>query len=447
LTEPNDTKTLTRELADERLTGLAADLSTWPVIRAIRDLAGSWKTSVYLVGGVLRDAILDRPLSDLDLALPESALEFAMELSEMVDGTFVVLDEIHGAGRVVMPEGPTVDVSDFRRPKIEDDCLARDLTCNGMAAELEQFITEGPAAVVDPAGAFDDLTKGIIRTHTSGNLAEDPLRILRVFRYSATCAFPIDPTTLKAVKEHAHRLPDVAAERVLQELVYIFRSENARSVLPGMVSTGVLGTLFPFFTGEEISAWVGRAAWIERALKREPPLPGFDATLTDPRGFRLVTMLAASIPGTRIADLIGSLRLGKKIVGRVMRVSMTLVSVRRLVNQHPLEQDFIAITARILLSLRSDRLAAWLIMAADGEEEKVLPVLEKAEKLTIKKILPIADAPPLITGGELAQELDKAPGPWISELLEAIFFERIWDNVTDRASAIEFARNWLTQQS
>ena len=438
-----------KDTALRRLDQYADFLADYPPIKAISSAAGQLEVEPALVGGVLRDAILDIKTADLDLCVEHDAKEFAQLVAEETGGTFVSLDDVHGSARVVFKNKESIDVADYRRPTLLEDCLARDLTCNALAAPLQDFLKRGSKAVLDPAGAMDDILRGIIRPYDEKSFQEDPLRILRAFRYGATLGFAIIPETLAMISRNSEHLKSIAPERILNEFRLIFRSNNARSILPAMLQTGTLYSLFGFFTKQETSGWVGRATFIEKALDRDPPLPGKNAAFVDPKGFRLVIMLAASLPGTHITDLIVALRLSRNITGRVMRVIMALVSVKRLIRDHPIKKDFLNITARVSLMLRDDRLAPWLILASqETEDEKhIFHILEKAEKLTVEKIFPLADAPPLVTGAQLVKEFDRAPGSWISEVLEKIFFERLEGTVTDEASAVECARQFLKETS
>lgn len=440
---------LNKDIALSRLDDYARSLKSYQLLDAILSVADQLEVEPVLVGGVLRDAILNEKTADIDLCVKHDAMEFAQLLAEETSGTYVLLDEVHGSARVVFHNKESIDVADFRRSTLEQDCLARDLTCNALAAPLRDFLEKGSQAIIDPAGALDDILRGIIRPYDEKSFLEDPLRILRAFRYGASLGFAITPETLVTISKNAKCLRCISPERVLNELRLIFRSRNARSVLPAMMQTGTLSTLFGFFTKQEISNWVGRATFIEKALNRDPPLPGRIAAYNDPHGFRLVTMLAASLPGTHITDLIVALRLSRKITGRVMQVIMALVSVKRLIRDHPIKKDFLNITARVALMLQDDRLAPWLILASEKEENEYLifHTLEKAEKLTTETVFPLADAPPLITGAQLVKEFDKAPGSWISEVLEKIFFERLEGVVTDEASAIECAHQFLEEIS
>lgn len=432
-----------RENAFKRLDRFAESLRTSKRIDAIISTGKRLGVGPVLVGGALRDAILGRSTADYDIAVPFGALSFARAIAEETGSTYVQLDDIYGSGRVVFENGNSIDITDFRKETIEEDCKERDLTCNALAAPLPEFLEKGSAVVLDPTGAIEDIIKGVIRPYQMKNLVDDPLRILRVFRYSAQIGFVVTLETLDYIREHAELLSQPAAERVLAEMKLIFRSRNAASVLSAMLNTGTLSALFGFFSIHELSEWVGRATFIERTIARYPALPGLQAAKTDYLNFLLVTMLAATKPGPRITDLIVALRLSKRVAGRVMRVGMSMVSVRRLVYDYPIETDFLYTSARIALALREDRLAPWLITASDKDYEMVFKTLEKAEKLIVETVLPVADAPPLITGAELAERLDKAPGPWISEALERVFFRRLTGRITEKEGAISFIKQLL----
>ena len=436
-----------RNAALKRLDAFAESLRGSAQVSAILEIGRQMDLAPVLVGGMLRDAVLGKEPIDVDLAVKNGAMDYAQALAEELDGTFVSLDEVHGSARVALKDGRSIDVTNFRRLSLEEDCLARDLTINGLAAPLAEFLTDGAKAIVDPADGIMDILKGVVRPYRVTSFSEDPLRILRSFRYGATLNFALAPETLVAIRRFAHLLPEVSSERVLYEFQMIFRSWRARSVLPSMLHTGTLSNLFPFFTPLELSAWVGRATWIEKILEKPGSLPGYGAKWQRPKGFRMVTMLAASRPGPRITDMIVALRLSRDITGRMMRVIMAMVSVKRLVREHPVDLDFMNITARIFLSLHDDRLAPWLIYAAEDDGDRVFQVLEKAERITQKRIIPIANAPPLVTGGQLAQAIDRSPGRWISELLEEIFFKRVAGEIQTEQAALGFAKAYLRQIS
>ena len=433
-----------RSRTSARLNDLAERLKNNLSINVLLQTSSRLKVAPVLVGGILRDTVLGRECQDTDIAVAHSALDLAGELAEALKGTFVPLDETHGSARVVLESGESFDITDFRRDTLEDDCRARDLTCNALAAPLREFIEKGVDAVVDVMGAMTDIEAGLIRMTCAEALSDDPVRIMRVFRYAAQLGFDIEPKTLAEVAEVAPQLSAEPGERVWYEMRLITASKRIRVVLPKMLSTGVLQAIFTFLEHEELEAWVRRVSAVERMINQGGIyLPGYKAVAERISSFRLITILAALQVGRRIPELITTLRLSKRMTGRIMRIELALVSVRRLVYDNPVDLDFVYVSSRILLNLGEYRLAPWLIVAADGDKEKVFATLTRFEKVVTEKVMPVIDSGELVGGGELVQALGKKPGKWVAEVLEGIFYKRIGGKISTREQALEFAREYI----
>ncbi len=117
---------------------------------------------VYLVGGAVRDWLRNRPVHDLDFALPPGqALVWGKHVARALRGAFVPLDEERGVARVVLhrPEGRFVlDLTDLRAETLEEDLALRDFTVNAMAVEAET------GTLLDPTGGMADLERRCLRT-------------------------------------------------------------------------------------------------------------------------------------------------------------------------------------------------------------------------------------------------------------------------------------------
>ncbi|HSC48957.1 MAG TPA: hypothetical protein VLD16_01740, partial [Gaiellaceae bacterium] len=124
----------------------------------------------WIVGGAVRDRALERPLLDLDVALrkPEQA---ARRLAGRVGGAPFLLSERHGAWRVVLGDGRTVDFTPLPG-SIEDDLAKRDFAINAIAERV------GADETVDPYGGYGDLAAGRIAAIADSVFRDDPLRLL-----------------------------------------------------------------------------------------------------------------------------------------------------------------------------------------------------------------------------------------------------------------------------
>ncbi len=140
------------------------------ILRPIYNFSGLRKVKLYLVGGALRDLILNRKKDnpDFDFCLKRSALSFGRKLAVHLKAAFVLLDEEHGACRLVKRiEGKiyTFDFTDFRGPNLEKDLLRRDFTINSLALWLGDVFADKDLStlIIDPYSGQEDLAEGLFQ--------------------------------------------------------------------------------------------------------------------------------------------------------------------------------------------------------------------------------------------------------------------------------------------
>jgi poly(A) polymerase len=201
-------------------------------LRVLRELAAARKAKVYLVGGSTRELALGRTAADLDLAVSRQTLDLARELAGALEGTFVLLDEGERTARVVW-QGEILDLAEFRAPGLEGDLRGRDFTINAVALDLDAIL------------GLEDLSRGLIRMVAAQNLAADPLRLLRAYRFAATHGLEATPDTEAAIAGLAREFSRVAGERVHQELFLLLGAPRAAPVLARMDRVGLLTRILP----------------------------------------------------------------------------------------------------------------------------------------------------------------------------------------------------------
>ena len=198
----------------------------------------------YLVGGSLRDLLLDRPLADLDLAVPGDAPAFARLLADGLGGHFLVLDAERGVARVALDDGPVrhIDVAQIQGGSIEADLARRDFTIDALAAPL----TAGePGEIIDPHGGLRDLERRELRLVSEQALIDDPLRLLRAVRLATQLELRIAPETAAAVRKHAGRIGEAAGERQRDELARCLATTRAAQAFRLLDELGLLDALLP----------------------------------------------------------------------------------------------------------------------------------------------------------------------------------------------------------
>jgi tRNA nucleotidyltransferase/poly(A) polymerase len=164
----------------------------------------------YVVGGVLRDELLGRPVVDLDVvcAEPEDA---ARRLARSSGGAPFALSLQHGGWRVVLDGGRTVDFTPLHGT-IEQDLGRRDFTMNAMARPL------AGGELVDPFGGREDIRAGTVRHVSEHVFDDDPVRLLRAVLFADSLGFALDPATESLVRRRADLVARGAGERVLEAL-------------------------------------------------------------------------------------------------------------------------------------------------------------------------------------------------------------------------------------
>ncbi|MGC8659364.1 MAG: hypothetical protein ACP5U1_09855, partial [Desulfomonilaceae bacterium] len=199
-----------------------------PVIQEIFNVSLRLCNESYLVGGAIRDAILGKnEITDLDIALEGDGFRIAREIANQlsVKSSFVPLDKKRRTGRIVVPTDHgeiTVDISSFKGANIGTDLISRDFTINAMAVHLWDVINGRVTQnIVDPLGGQQDVKNCSIRVCTENSFSDDPLRMLRAFRFVSQLHFRIDSETQSEILRSAKLIRNVSGERVRDELQMI----------------------------------------------------------------------------------------------------------------------------------------------------------------------------------------------------------------------------------
>jgi poly(A) polymerase len=205
-------------------------------------------SEAYLVGGAVRDYVLGLTSADLDLVVNLDGYEIASRVADRFAGklAFVPLDPAHGTGRIVVKAtGETIDVSRFKAFPILEDLIRRDFTINALLIPLPEFLESESPTVIDLLGGLRDIADRKIRACSDLSIIEDPLRILRGFRFAVQLGFELDRSTADTMAATVGLLVDVAPERVRDELFATLSSNRSFPVIKRMDEAGIFDALFP----------------------------------------------------------------------------------------------------------------------------------------------------------------------------------------------------------
>ncbi len=207
----------------------------------------------YLVGGFVRDTLLDIDSADTDIAISGDTLEITPRLAEVLGGKYVLLDRVNRVTRVVLQskDAPTksgqwhLDFTTFKG-KIEPDLARRDFTIDALAINLSELVKDPThIQIIDPFDGLEDLKKQKIQAIGDKTFLEDASRLLRAVRLAAELTFKIDRATEALIRRDAHLIASVAGERIREELIRLLSSPEAGNFVLYLDELGILTNLIP----------------------------------------------------------------------------------------------------------------------------------------------------------------------------------------------------------
>ena len=197
----------------------------------------------YIVGGFVRDILMNKKSPDRDLILCGCDVEkFSRELADKLNAHFIELDSVNKIYRIVLEN--KIDYIDITMPienDFEKDIKRRDLTINAIAYNLKT------SEFVDLVGGVDDIKNKKIKGICDKNFEDDPLRLLRIFRFNAKTGFEIDESLIELSKRLYKRINEPAKERVTVELLKMFEGKYCDLALLKLDECGLLEEIFPIY--------------------------------------------------------------------------------------------------------------------------------------------------------------------------------------------------------
>jgi len=191
----------------------------------------------YLVGGYIRDIILGRENKkvDVDIVVPLNAIEIGKKIAENIGSKFIILDKKREVVRIILNH-IYIDFANQVSSTIEGDLCSRDFSINSIAFLFDE------KCLFDPLNGLKDLEISLLRTHSEKNLINDPLRILRCFRFVSEMNFKIDFNLITFIKKNKGKLYLVAKERINYEIQKIVNGANALDAVLLIKKLNIFGT-------------------------------------------------------------------------------------------------------------------------------------------------------------------------------------------------------------
>ncbi len=443
-----------------------------------RDLADRFEAAgyqLYLVGGSVRDALLDRASPDLDFATDALPDRTKSLLSTWADQIYTMGERFGTIG--ILKDGKICEITTFRaesyredsrHPRvtfgasIEEDLERRDFTINAMGLCLGS----ASPSFIDPFNGAVDLARGILRTPAGPALSfsDDPLRMLRLFRFMAQLGFTAEPAELEAVSRMKGRLGTISRERVRDELSKLVVAEHASLALRTMISSGLAQEFIPEVPSLAMTADPQHrhkdvlAHSLAVMQKASPDLVlrlaalFHDVGKPETRRFHgsKVTFHHHEVVGARLTRRrLRELRYPKQVVADVselvflhmrahtFKMGWTDSAVRRYVRDAGHLLDRLNELARCDVTTRNDRRARRIQRQIDELEERIVDLRTREELDAIR---------PPIDGFAVMTYLGIGPGPLVGEALGVLLEKRIEEGPYDEEEAFELVRAWAASQ-
>lgn len=449
---------------------------------------------LWLVGGAVRDWLLERPILDLDFVVEGDALAMARRVADGLHAAFYALDPERKTGRVLLQdpnEGRTIyDFASLRAADILADLRERDFTVNAMA--IEPF---DPGRLIDPTGGLRDLKEQRLRACSDRSFAADPVRVLRAIRLAHLLEFRIEQGTLSLLKESIPGVRQVSPERMRDELLRILGLGEPSGALRMLFHLGILKQVLPELVDQADPAGIERAL---RALRHTAEILAVLGPIHDEE--RAADAILGSLAwrlGRYRKPLEAYLR-GELVADRSRRPLLFLAGLHHVAvcgdlgsGDAPVacrgEESIVLATHRLRLSRRERQFLLRLLPATHELERGIEPeplavyryyrqaldagvgaiLLELGAELAKQPGPPAGDTwdstlararvlleaaferenelihpPPLVDGTVLQSELGIEPGPELGRLLEGLREAQVEGRIQSKEQALELARRW-----
>lgn len=439
-------------------------------------------SALYMVGGMVRDALSGRPIHDIDLATPGDGLQVARALADALGGAYYPVDPERRTGRVILEaEGGTViDVASFRGDALLADLEGRDFTINAMAVRLDE-----PQVLYDPLGGQADLFDArVLRQCAPDSIASDPIRALRAVRQSIQFGLRIERQTLDAARNVAPTLQAgdglAQPERARDEFVRMLAGDHPTSALRVLHALELLAPLSPYplpgikeldrrlslvqhldslFTivsprrtdNTASQVRLGVAVMVLDRYRRQLQ-EHLSREIVEGRPMSVLGLLAAfSPPGAAEPGAAWGSHL-RLAVAEARAINGVAASQAIIPRQPPVEGRA---AHRYYREVGEPGVTGVLLMLAHALNDNIRPkrwgdlldhVASPLLEAFFRRHQEIVTPPPLLDGAELMQALDLQPGPRVGEILTRLLEEQAAGAVRTRTEALRFAGRLVSEQ-
>lgn len=470
-------------------------------LEPLRSFLKTRNERVYMVGGTVRDLLLERGVGygnahDLDVAVQGSASQVARAFADEIGAAYYLMDESFDVARVILTsaEGARdfVDFARLRGESIEHDLATRDFTINAMAVSAVDW-NGAREEIIDPFNGRADVDARRVRVISDQVFQNDAVRLMRAARIEAELNFVLEAETEAVLRRDAPLIEHAPMERVRDEFIKLLGAENVLRNLHRLDALDLLGRVLPevnamrdvtqspphlYSVFEHSLHAVAGAEETERAGYLNLAQGAFGAqlrahfsqTTSGARTRRELLRLALLLhdvgkPATRTVEADGRIRyFGHEHVGaqlashalhRLKFSNEEIGLLKNIVANHlrPLHltlsglsnravyryfRDLSDVGVDVVIHAWCDQRATFGSNSDDEEVSQLQAVVGRLLDRYYHAHAQVVSPPPLVNGNDVIQRLNLPPGPRIGEILDAVREAQAVGEIETRAQALEF---------
>ena len=401
------------------------------LLKQIRKTASRMNIPIYLVGGIVRDLLLNKPNDDIDIVAEGDGIRFAKELKEDYGGEVIEHDSF-GTATWIHPSELVIDITssrleyydrpaslpDVERSTLEEDLQRRDFTINAMAIRLNHDMF---GELIDPFGGQEDLHGKTIKVLHNLSFIEDPTRIFRAIRFEERYQFLMDDQTVKLALNSIDKVGNLTPNRLIEEMKRLFKEGNPSKVIhrlfelkfwqqfgipeknkdPSCIITEKLQTVYRELVQDDVSLLEEHDPnWFNYFL-----IPFYcDSNVHDAEGFALTK---------------SDMRLLKELID-IIEHHDQWKEVKRIGEYHPILKNY------------SNEAILFILATGTIKNEQLVTDYLKARHLL----------PTYLTGDHLVQRGLK-PGPSFSDIFSQLEVSQLNGEITSKEEAIRWLERYL----
>ncbi len=392
--------------------------------KAAGEMARYQGLRLYLVGGAVRDLLLERTNFDLDLVVEGDAIDLAQHIKGTTPGKLIIHPRF-GTARLQWDEWSvdlvTARLETYAKPgalpsvkpgSINNDLFRRDFTINAMAVELNP---DRYGELLDTYGGRDDLERKLVRVLHKKSFIDDATRIWRGLRYEQRLNFELEPATLRLLKRDIPMLDTISGDRIRHELELALREKFPENVLRRADELGALARLHSSLKGD---------GWLAKKFEQARRF----ADTSSPAVWLYLALLAYRLGDNESEQLISYLRLPKK-AAQILR-------------------DTAGVKAGIESLFVSGLAPSGIYSLLHGYSSTALTANSLATDSTMAEehirlfLNVLRYVKPILTGNDL-QRMGVAPGPRISEILNRLREARLDGKVSSKRDEENLVEGFL----